>query len=512
MQRHKESFIEGISFLMISQIIIKILGMIYSLYLTNKKGFGDKGNALCMSGFQIYALFLGLCSIGVPNVISKMISENIEIDNNANCKRIIKSSLVIFMLISSFLCFILYYGANFIANKILLIEECSDILKVLAPSIVFSTLESVFRGYFNGVNNISISAKSTTIEQILKMVITIIAVEITGRLTNSNTVLMAEMAMISASIATIFSFLYSFFKFREINNKSGIKVSKKNVKSIRIILKELFYLLIPVSMTSMFLILGNNIDSITIVRILKDKVGENQAQKVYGIIISKVNLLINLPLALNSAISMSVIPEISRSYIKNNILKIENSINFSFLITLIISIPITIVFLIYSESIMLFLYPNAPDGANLLKLGAVTIIFSCLTQNISGILQGIGNSKTHLYSVIFGTFLKVILNYILISNELIMENGAIISNIICDFFIFIIMYRKFKKSFNSIRLKLYSNFIKIFFIWIVSFFISKLIFKSIILFNLKIKFIFEIIVTGIIYLILIKFLKIAKEV
>ena len=64
-------FLKGILSLVISQILIKIFGVIYSLYMTNKSGFGDEGNAIYMSGYQIYALLLTISSIGVPNAISK---------------------------------------------------------------------------------------------------------------------------------------------------------------------------------------------------------------------------------------------------------------------------------------------------------------------------------------------------------------------------------------------------------------------------------------------------------
>ena len=38
----KEGFMQGILALMCSQVIIKILGLVYSMYLTNREGFGDK--------------------------------------------------------------------------------------------------------------------------------------------------------------------------------------------------------------------------------------------------------------------------------------------------------------------------------------------------------------------------------------------------------------------------------------------------------------------------------------
>ena len=54
----KQGFIQGIVALIFSQVLIKLLGLIYKLYLTNKSGFGDTGNAIYSSGFQIYALLL----------------------------------------------------------------------------------------------------------------------------------------------------------------------------------------------------------------------------------------------------------------------------------------------------------------------------------------------------------------------------------------------------------------------------------------------------------------------
>ena len=210
----------------------------------------------------------------------------------------------------------------------------------------------------------------------------------------------------------------------------------------------MFSILIPISITSLLMILENNIDSVTIVRLLKNKIGEIEARKIYGIITSKVNLLLNLPLALNGAISVSLIPEISRNIVKGKNGKVEKSINFSILITLIISIPITLLYMIFADDIMKLLYPNAPKGGSLLRLGAVTIVISCLTQNISGILQGVGNSKTHLYSVAIGMTVKLILNILLISNDRLLENGAIISTLISDTIIFNIMYIKLRKSFE----------------------------------------------------------------
>ena len=40
---------------------------------------GDEGNAIYSGGYQIYAILLTISSIGVPNAISKLVSERVAV-------------------------------------------------------------------------------------------------------------------------------------------------------------------------------------------------------------------------------------------------------------------------------------------------------------------------------------------------------------------------------------------------------------------------------------------------
>ena len=287
-------FLSGIIVLMFSQVIVKILGMVYSLYLTNKQGFGDSGNAIYTSSYQIYAIFLTISSIGIPNAVSKLVAENLSIGDIKGAKRVFRVSIAIFSFVGFLCSLVLYASSNFIAENLLEIEAASDILKILAPSIFFVSISAVIRGYFNGKQNIRISAMSLTFEQAIKTSLTIFIVEFVSRKTNFNTEIMAKSAMIAASVATIFSFGYIFFKYilTERKNKSDLYLNVLNLKkSAWKIFKEILVIAIPLSIASFVVILGNNIDSISIIKILKNKLGEDLAQEKYGILSSKVELL-----------------------------------------------------------------------------------------------------------------------------------------------------------------------------------------------------------------------------
>ena len=448
---HITDFFKGILSLVISQIFIKLFGVMYTLYITNKTGFGDEGNAIYMSGYQIYALLLTISSIGVPNAISKLISEKNSIGDYTNSKRIFQISIFIFSLVGCLGCILLFVFSGFIANTILQIPESKLSLMVLSPAIFFVSITSVIRGFCNGENKIYVTAKSQFIEQVLKSLLTILFVEIVSRVTNYNTELMATVANLATTVATFCGLIYVIREYIDINRKK-FNINRINFPKERIItiLKRVLTISIPITTSAILSSLGKNVDSITVVRILKNIIGEEKAILKYGILSSKVDTLIALPLSFNVAISTALIPEISRKKARNDLDGIIKKINFSLLITILISLLCTLGMCFFAKPIFLLLFPRATDGYSLLALASFSIIFSLLTQTINGILLGLGNNNIPVIASIMGLIVKILSNIILI--PFIFEKGAVIGNILSSLVSFIIvlifLFKNIKLSFS----------------------------------------------------------------
>lgn len=206
----KETFLQGILILMFSQIIIKIMGLVQTLYLTNRKGFGDSGNAIYMGSYQVYALLLSLSSIGIPTAISKLISEKIAVRDNSSAHKIFKVAVITFGIFGMIGTCLLFCGAELISNYWIEIPESKNSLMILSPAIFFVAVSSVFRGYFNGMQQMRATANSQSLEQLLKTVFTIIFVEMAAYYTMTNTVYMAAMATAATCISILFSFIYLY--------------------------------------------------------------------------------------------------------------------------------------------------------------------------------------------------------------------------------------------------------------------------------------------------------------
>ena len=394
----KEGFMQGVLALMCSQVIIKILGLVYSMYLTNRDGFGDSGNAIYMSGYQIYAMLLTLSSIGVPNAISKLVSEKLAVGDRKGADRIFKIAFVTFACIGFCGTLFLFLGANVIANFWLQIPEAEYTLMTLSPAIFFVSISSVIRGYFNGRQKMSATARSQTVEQIFKTTLTIVIVEIVAVFTNVNTELMAAGANLATTFSTFLSFSYIFALYK-MNRKEEYKTIEQNVTRSEVkdtaksIIRKILAVSIPISLSSLLSSINKNIDSVTVVRLLKPLIGEGAAKAKYGILSSKVDILTSMPLAFNIAFATSLVPTIASAKVKNDVETINKRLRLSLLITILIGLPCTFGMFLYATPILELLFPNASAGGTLLAISAFTIIFTSLAQTINGALQGLGKIR-----------------------------------------------------------------------------------------------------------------------
>lgn len=458
--RKTQSFMYGILILIFSQALIKILGLIHTLYLTNKSGFGDIGNAIYASGYQIYSLLLTISSVGVPNAISKLVAEKVAIGNHRGAYKIFKVAFVVFAFIGLTGTLLLFIGAPTIANEWLEIPESEMTLVALSPAIFFVAISSVMRGYFNGRKNLEITAKTQFIEQFFKTAFTILLVELIAIYTNTSTKFMAAGANLATTLATFssFSYLMLYYKHRKSEIAQEVKYTiNYKYEKVSVILKNVLFVSIPMTISSILSSITKNIDAFTIKRILSTYLPSKLAIEKYGILSGKIETLIALPLSFNMAFSTALIPTISGAIAKNDIDTVKNTSSFSILISILIGLPCTVGFCIFAQPILNLLYPNANQGSLLLQLASTSIVFSLLIQTTSSILQGLGKVFIPTFSLGIGVIIKLILNLILLRIPQINIYGASIASVCCHIVAFSIAFIALNKI---IKLNLsFSNFI-----------------------------------------------------
>ena len=257
---------------------------------------------------------------------------------------------------------ILFFGARYISNVILEIPECELTLVALSPAVFFVSIASVMRGYFNGRDRISATAKSQTLEQIFKTVLTIAVVEIVVLLYGTNVTIMAAGANLATTLSVLLSFGYLGLYYK-LYKKNDINIEQNQVKtkyeSVSLIVKKILFVSFPITLSAIMSTLNKNVDSMTVIRFLKKFISESEAKIQYGILSGKVDTLITLPLSFNVAFSTALVPTISASIAKGDKRSASKRISFSMLLTMIIGLPCTFGMAVFSQNIINLIFPNA---------------------------------------------------------------------------------------------------------------------------------------------------------
>lgn len=480
-QEKTHSFMGNVAIILFAQIMVKVLGLVYRMVITNIDGFGNTGNGFYNAGFQVYTVLLAISSVGIPNAIAKMVSERAALNDYRGAHRVFTSALRLFAVIGIVCSVILFAGSDFIAVHIMNMDGAQYVMRALAPSLFFVCISSVIRGYFQGLSDMRATSFSQMLEQVFKCGLTIVFVILTvGVMPKAMQFLtritllyapdgvtppeiMAAWANFASSAATVISFVYLliFYLRRRatINERIKNSTGETETASSKKLMKMILMLSVPISLASIITAVNRVVDLATITRgieiafaggipeiagakaIANPTAAQlNTAAVTLSGMLSKSDTLFNMPLAVNIAFATVLVPSIAGAIAKGETKEASEKTSYSVLISILIILPCAIGYIVLAEPIYNIIYPATPDGYDLLSLMSVALVFSALTQTITGALQGIGKVYVPAVSILIGCVFKVVLNITLIRIPSVNIYGAAISSIVCQIVAFLINF------------------------------------------------------------------------
>ena len=447
----KQSFMKGVFVIMLSQILIKLLGFVYRIVQTNIPQFADVGNSYYGSGYQVYTFILAIATMGIPNTISKLVSEKRTLGDKKGAHRIFKTAFVVFVSIATMFALGLFFGSGFIATHLLNNPGVKYTLMALSPAIIFVSMSAVLRGYFIGMENVSEYSKAQIIEQIINCVFSVIFVYM---LIGHSPEVMAAGSTLATTVATSSAFFYLVRYYMKNKKEIWNEINKSErfpVESRGKITKKLLSYAIPIAFGSVVSTLAGLIDVITVVNGLQQKGYDIiTANAKYGILSGKVDILLAIPLSINVAFSVALVPFISSAIAKHRKDEAIDKINYSLKISSLIALPCTFGLFVLAQPIFNMLFPNAPEGALLLQIECWLLFFSVLSQTLTGALQGIGKLIVPGLALLAGTVIKYVLNvaFIPIYGEVVPAITSIIFSASAFLICALVLFRSLKMHMN----------------------------------------------------------------
>ena len=446
----KQSLIKASLILGIAGIVAKFLGLFFRWPLIML--IGDEGVGYYQMSYPLYMFFVAMAS-GVPVAISKMISEKKAKGDIEGIFVTLKESTILMMIMGIGTSLILFVFAKPIINFVQWdMKSYYSLLGISFAPFVISIM-TIYRGFFQGLQNMTPSGISQILEQIGRV---IIGVGLAILLLPKGIEYAAGGAAFGAAAGGVIGASYLYEKYKKIRKEMW----NRKVKSDPEVLTAILKIALPISIGATVGTIMSLIDSILVPqKLLQAGLSSEKATILYAQLTGKANVITNIPLTLSMALGIALIPIIAEKYIMNRRDELESKVQLSMKMAMLIAMPCTLGLYFLADPIMKVIFPGRYDGILILKYLSISVPFIILTQTTTSIMQGIGHYIRPIINLFIGCIVKVILTFILVPMPEINIYGAVIASISAYLVATILNLISLRKRLK-LRLNIYKSFIK----------------------------------------------------
>ena len=453
---NNSKFLKGTMILTISSIIVKVIGSLNWIILS--RVLGGEGIGLYQMGFPIYLMAITVSSAGVPVAISIITSEKLANKDYRGAKRVFNVSLRLLLVSGLIFSSALLFGADFLINQHIIRDARAYYsIIALAPAVFFVTFLASFRGYLQGWQIMTPTATSEVVEQLVRVITMLVFADL---FMPYGLAYAAGGASMGAGAGAFCALLVLMWFYRRLKRRLHEEIEAQDdsipQESASHIIKRLLKLALPVSLTSLMLPIGANLDLLIVPQRLEVAGFDvRHATELFGYLTGMAVPLVNLATIFTAAMTISLVPSISESKALEHFDAIRDKIRLAFRVAMIITFPCFMGLFFLAEKVAALIY-NAPGAAGAIQTMSVGILFLGMHQISTGILQGLGKTAIPVINMILACVVKVVMSWWLTAIPFLGIKGASMATV-ADFAVaaiinmgFIYKYTGFTFSIGSL--------------------------------------------------------------
>ena len=412
-QRNKNSFVFQAGILAAAGMIVKVISLIYRSPL--RSIIGLEGNGYYAEAINIYTIILLISSYSIPSAISKVIAQKLAFKEYRNAQRVFKCALIYVLVVGGIASLFTFFAA-----PVLVVGESVAALRVLAPTIFFSGLLGVLRGYFQAYGSMLHTSLSQVLEQIFNAAVSILAAYllmdmVSGSSDTTRAIYGSAGSALGTGVGVVSALLFMFGMYmlnRKMINKRAAHDRTGKLDSYGDIFKIVLTVVTPFILSTFIYNCSTVVNMKIYYTVLEDykDISSITTHIDYGIFSTQAVSMVNIPIALASAISSATIPGVSASYAKGEHKTTRALVAKAIRMTMIVSIPAAVGLLLLAKPIMHFIFPqqdSLEQASWLLAALSVTVILYGLSTLTNAVLQGIGRVNTPVIHSVIALIVQV---------------------------------------------------------------------------------------------------------
>lgn len=465
----KKSLVKGAAVLAVAGLFVKFLGAFFRIPLANM--IGSVGMANYTPAYSLYNFLLVFSTAGLPVAISKMVSERHVMGQYREAERVFKLSRMLMFFLGVVGFCVVYFFADIIAESINVPGSALS-MKATAPALILVPLMASYRGYFQGMSEMTPTAVSQIIEQIFRVVCGLalamflldnawIFSDFTAKQRGAaGGCFGASAGAFGGLIAVVIIYLLARKKIKR--QVRSDRTGDKEKSSV--IMKRILVIAIPITIGTSIMPIVNLIDAgVVSSRLAASGWDKLVAEDLYGQLTGFASPLVGFPQILTQAIVLSLVPLVSAAHRKRDTADLHNNLIMGFRMAMIIGIPCAVGLIVLAEPILLLLYPtqkaSALSAAPCLQILGVGFVGLSIVLTMTGGLQGIGKQMLPVRNLFIGVVVKFIVTWTLTAVPSINVLGAAIGTVVAYFIAAVLDVMALKK-YTGVKFSLNMIFIK----------------------------------------------------
>lgn len=374
-------FIFNTSVLIITSLIFRGIDIYFTAYVSKKIGSELLGvYQLVMS---VYLFGITLATSGINLAVTRVISEELALDNNGSVKKIMKKCLYITLITSISTSLIFWVNTDFIIEKCLHSKVSPSVVHLFCLALPPIAMSSAISGYFAGVRRVYKNAIGQFIEHVSKVIVTAIIINIYL----PHGLEYACFALILGDLVSeVISFTYIYIVYmldkRKYNNAP--ETAKEHHYS-----HDILRISIPIAITS-YIRSGLSTFKQLIIPSSLEKSGINCSESLskYGIINGMALPIIMFPDILVKSFANLLVPEFARYHAKKDYKRTKQMTSILLFLIGGASVGLSILLYIFSDKLAYFLYKDSSIG-QYIRILAPLATFIYMDTVVDSVLRGL---------------------------------------------------------------------------------------------------------------------------
>ena len=413
MMSEKNGLVKNASFLMMATLISRVIGLLYRSPLgvvLGTVGLGYYGYAN-----NVYVILLLISAYSIPMAVSKVVSERLALKQYRNAQKVFHGALLYAMIVGGVAALVAFFFGNYLlpVNQ----QQALLALRMLAPTIFFSAILGVMRGYFQAHSTMMPTSISQILEQIANAVVSVGAAYLLIQMfmgtmevpaDQAGQVMRATYGAVGSALGTGVGVLVALLFMAGVYalNRGMIlrRVQRdrhEHVDSYGQIFKTITLVVTPFILSTAVYNLSSTVNNSIYTKWYPSlrNLDTVSIYEKYGIFSGQSLTMSNIPIAFASAMASAMIPSVAQLMAARDVKGAREKIGLAVKTTMVISIPCAVGLFVLAKPVISLLFTNKTAeelnlAAALLMTLSLSVIFYALSTLNSSILQGLGKVNT----------------------------------------------------------------------------------------------------------------------